>query len=710
MVGSQNIIFCKKSGCPVVAREEIFQTISTCHTNVGHSGRDKTWAEVKSNYAGIKWDVIDIFLKTCTSCCQRQAVKSLPSGKAMINLSFLLRVQIDLIDFRSRPDNEYKWILHARDCFSKYSWAYALKSKRAAEVASHLFDQFCSFGPPRILQSDNGREFTAGVIQEVCNMWPGTVMIHGRPRHPQTQGCVERGNGDFQLKLGKWMDEHGTDWSRGLKFVVHAINTSVSSTTGTTPFELVFGQKPRADQALWEQLAAQGVVHEDDLPEDIREQLLEPSLSLSAVGEAEGGSEGSQVDVVVQSGEDGDASGSHNLEHESYSDAVLQCESQGGTGLESHGESGNQSQSSEVSQLESLAGELSMSGSQSDGFSQHGSQNDGFSQPGSQSDGFSQPGSQNDGFSRSGSQTDGFLQSESGSHSGVSLELEGQNGAVPQSGSHDSGAVYAVSVNNDSTENRKRGRQYLLLSENHIVGAGTEHTNIPSVNGMKVNPHEHAVMSVDQVFDPACVPTEGNPMQEPLEVGQFVLWRRSAVVENEASAVHRDKRLAARRNFLTAARRQESRYQKKLNDVTKSFSEGNTVGVKIHSADRTNTDVRLLTCKVLESKTVGGCEMYKVYCPAGIVKNWLRGEELVDMNSVVFPSLNAVDPARLSEVTLIHASRASTRWQNQAVARTVCSCKGSCKTKKCCCKDAGIPCGTKCHPRPDKTNCQNTDK
>ncbi|XP_070209682.1 KRAB-A domain-containing protein 2-like [Littorina saxatilis] len=238
------------------------------------------------------------------------------------------------------------------------------------------------------------REFTAGVIQEVCNMWPGTVMIHGRPRHPQTQGCVERGNGDLQLKLGKWMDEHGTDWSRGLKFVVHAINTSVSSTTGTTPFELAFGQKPRADQALWEQLAAQGVVHEDDLPEDIREQLQEPSLSPSAGGEAEGGSEGSQVDVVVQSGEDGDASGSHNLEHESYSDAVLQCESQGGTGLESHGESGNQSQSSEVSQLESLAGELSMSGSQSDGFSQPRSQSDGFSQPGSQNDGFSQPGSQ----------------------------------------------------------------------------------------------------------------------------------------------------------------------------------------------------------------------------------------------------------------------------------------------------------------------------
>lgn len=71
-------------------------------------------------------------------------------------------------------------------------------------------------------------------------------------------------------------------------------------------------------------------------------------------------------------------------------------------------------------------------------------------------------------------------------------------------------------------------------------------------------------------------------VSHPLEeVGQFVLWNRSAMVGNEAGSVcHKGKRLAARRYNLKAARRQESRYQKKPKKVVKSFPEGgNTVGV-----------------------------------------------------------------------------------------------------------------------------------
>ena len=189
-VGSKDIVFCVKTKCPLVTKDELFSTIARCHARVGHGGRDKTWTEVKENYAGVKHGAIDVFLKTCTSCAQRQVPKLLPSGKPMINLCFLLRVQIDLIDFRSRPDNDFQWVMHARDCFSKFSWAYASQTKSAAEVAAHLFDLFCTFGPPRILQSDNGREFTANVIREVCELWPGITIIRGRPRHPQSQGIA----------------------------------------------------------------------------------------------------------------------------------------------------------------------------------------------------------------------------------------------------------------------------------------------------------------------------------------------------------------------------------------------------------------------------------------------------------------------------------------------------------------------------------------
>lgn len=245
------------------------------------------------------------------------------------------------------------------------------------------------------------------------------------------------------------------------------------------------------------------------------------------------------------------------------------------------------------------------------------------------------------------------------------------------------------------------------MSDNVIVCSGTEHTNLDVVHGVKVTKTTHAVFSVDEVFVPTHVPTIANPMNEPLEVGQFVLWKRTATVQNEeGNTAHKEKRLVARNNYLKAARRQDTRYQKKVKDVTQSFQNGHTVGVKIHSADRTNTDVRLLTCKILESKMRGGDSVYRVYCPTGIVKNWFRGVELVDMSSVVLPHLNVVNPQTLKEVSLIQASRSSTGWQNRgAVARSVCTCTGACMTKRCPCKDAKLACGTKCHPHSKK--CKN---
>ena len=88
---------------------------------------------------------------------------------------------------------------------------------------------------------------------------------------PQTQGCVERGNGDLQVKLGKWLDEHGGTWSSALQYVTHAINTSTSATTKATPYEIVFGQRPRKDFFVLQELANQGHLHEDEIGPEIFE-------------------------------------------------------------------------------------------------------------------------------------------------------------------------------------------------------------------------------------------------------------------------------------------------------------------------------------------------------------------------------------------------------------------------------------------------------
>ena len=106
-------------------------------------------------------------------------------------------------------------------------------------------------GPPGILKSESWRKFVAKVIDESKVMWPGLDIIPGRPRHPQSQGCSERGNGDLQLKLGKWLADNETGaWSKGLKFVTHAMDTSTASATKRTPYEVVFGQKLRANLTM----------------------------------------------------------------------------------------------------------------------------------------------------------------------------------------------------------------------------------------------------------------------------------------------------------------------------------------------------------------------------------------------------------------------------------------------------------------------------
>lgn len=167
-------------------------------------------------------------------------------------------------------DGEYKYILHARDHFTRYSWGYPLKSKSSTEVAVNLFDIFTTFGAPTILQSDNGKEFTSRVIKELVDLWPGTKIINGRPRHPQSQGLIERANRELKNKLSKWMiDNHRSDWSFALKIIIHSMNTSTSRPTGSTPYRLVFGTEARSNGTLLNLLSSNEYINEEDIPNDI---------------------------------------------------------------------------------------------------------------------------------------------------------------------------------------------------------------------------------------------------------------------------------------------------------------------------------------------------------------------------------------------------------------------------------------------------------
>ncbi|CAF1292393.1 unnamed protein product [Rotaria sordida] len=212
----------------------------------------------------------------CDACQTRRSIPKPVCGKPIVSIGFLNRLQVDLIHMRSVEYNGYKFILHAKDHFTKFSWLNALPSKQAYHVAATLRNIFLQFGPPKILQSDNGKEFVAKIILELKSSWPDLIIINGRPRHPQSQGLVERGNAVVQKMLGKWQETNkSNDWPNGL--VMLSINNCVSQSAQKTPYEMVFGQPTRSDHDFWQQLNKQYsnnlVVNEEDLPQSIANMI-----------------------------------------------------------------------------------------------------------------------------------------------------------------------------------------------------------------------------------------------------------------------------------------------------------------------------------------------------------------------------------------------------------------------------------------------------
>ena len=153
---------------------------------------------------------------------------------------------------RHRPDSDYHWIGHYMDHWSKFHILFPLMHKSAHEVALNLQERvFSVVGVPRILHSDNGREFVNSIVHSVTKEWPGDVVIvNGRPRNPKCQGLVKQGNHMVEKLLGaRLYEDEGQDnppWTCWLSQIQCEFVYHLAAINHYSPFVLQISSTPRS--------------------------------------------------------------------------------------------------------------------------------------------------------------------------------------------------------------------------------------------------------------------------------------------------------------------------------------------------------------------------------------------------------------------------------------------------------------------------------
>jgi hypothetical protein len=220
----------------------------------GHFGHDKTFTKLSESYfwPGM-WEEVNRFVDRCRICQHSKGRRQnaglyqpFPIPKRpweVISMDFVLGLP--------RMQRGVDSIFLVVDRFSKMAhFIPCQKTSDATHIANLFFKEVIRLhGLPKSIVSNRDTKFIGHFWRNLWNKL-GTNLAFSSAYHPQMDGQTEVVNRILGDLLRILVTKHHSSWDNVLPQAEFAYNDSVNSSTGKSPFEIVYGRHPRGVSEL----------------------------------------------------------------------------------------------------------------------------------------------------------------------------------------------------------------------------------------------------------------------------------------------------------------------------------------------------------------------------------------------------------------------------------------------------------------------------
>ena len=217
------------------------------HELQNHMGEDRTVQLLKERFYWPNMTThIRNTLKCCTVCRARKVLPSRnkeemfhrPVAKAPMEILAMDHLVVTNKNSRMQA-------LIIIDEYTKFLFIIPVKNLKAATTVDAIVTNvFTKYGYPTTIHSDNSSSFVNQVTDELFKLC-GIQQTKSTPYHSQGNPICERANGVVLNLLGILPEQKKNTWYRYADVAAYSYNTSIHSSTGFSPFYLLFGRKPR---------------------------------------------------------------------------------------------------------------------------------------------------------------------------------------------------------------------------------------------------------------------------------------------------------------------------------------------------------------------------------------------------------------------------------------------------------------------------------